>query len=109
MKKLVYLILILSISAVSQELGNYGTPIHSSINNTVGTVVQDQVSPAYIISYKEAFERINIVTETEKYQLGDQAYLLFDYNNDGNMDLVGWLQNVTPCDDCDGYVTGYGK
>ena len=100
---------IINVNLQSQDLANYGTPTHSSINNTVGTVVQDQVSPAYIISHKEAVERINIETETERYILGDQAYLLFDYNNDGNMDLVGWLQNVTPCDDCDGYVTGYGK
>jgi hypothetical protein len=109
LKKIIYLILIISNSATCQELANYGTPIHSSINNTVGTVVQDQVSPAYIISFKEATERINIETDTEKYTLGDQAYLLFDYDNDGNMDLVGWLQNETPCNDCDGYVTGYGK
>ena len=109
LKKIIYLILIISNSAICQELANYGTPIHSSINNTVGTVVQDQVSPAYIISFKEATDRINIETDTEKYILGDQAYLLFDYNNDGNMDLVGWLQNATPCNDCDGYVTGYGK
>ena len=102
-------LLIININLQSQDLANYGTPTHSSINNTVGTVVQDQVSPAYIISYKEAVERINIETETEKYILGDQAYLLFDYNNDGNMDLVGWLQNLSPCNDCDGYVTGYGK
>lgn len=93
----------------SQNLGNYGTPSHSTINNTVGTVVQDQVSPAYIISYKEATEKINIKNEQEWYNLGDQAYLLFDYDNDGNMDLVGWLQNVSPCNDCAGYVTGYGK
>jgi hypothetical protein len=73
LKKIIYLILIISNSATCQELANYGTPIHSSINNTVGTVVQDQVSPAYIISFKEATERINIETDTEKYTLGDQA------------------------------------
>ena len=97
-------------SANSQELDNYGVPVHSAINNTVGTIVQDQVGPAYIISYKEAAERININNEQDGvYSLGDQGYLLFDYNNDGKMDLVGWLQNTTPCNDCDGYVTGYGK
>ena len=101
--------LIANIILYSQDLANYGTPAHSTINNTVGTIVQDQSSPAYIISYKEAAQRINIENEQERYVLGDQAYLLFDYNNDDNMDLVGWLQNLTPCDDCDGYVTGYGK
>ena len=101
--------LITHIFLYSQDLANYGTPTHSAINNTVGTIVQDQSSPAYIISYKEAAQRINIENEQERYVLGDQAYLLFDYNNDDKMDLVGWLQNVTPCDDCDGYVTGYGK
>ena len=30
----------------SQDLANYGTPSHSIINNTVGTIVQDQSSPA---------------------------------------------------------------
>ena len=69
MKKIIYLILILSNSAICQELANYGTPIHSSINNTVGTVVQDQVSPAYIISFKEATERINIENETESEKI----------------------------------------
>ena len=74
-------LLIINVNLQSQDLANYGTPTHSSINNTVGTVVQDQVSPAYIISHKEAVERINIETETERYILGDQAYLLFDYNS----------------------------
>ena len=109
MKNLFYIALILSIPSFSQELNNYATPTHSSINNTVGTIVQDQVSPAYIISYKEAVEKINIKNIQERYVLGDQSYLIFDYNDDGNMDLVGWLQNVTSCNDCDGYVTGYGK
>ena len=110
MKKLFYLILFLSISAVCQELDNYGTPTHSNINNTVGTIIQDQVGPANIISYKEAAERININNDQDGvYLLGDQAYLLFDYNNDGKMDLIGWLQNTTPCNDCAGYVTGFGK
>ena len=110
MKKLFYLILFLSMSAVCQELDNYGTPTHSNINNTVGTIIQDQVGPANIISYKEAAERININNDQDGvYLLGDQAYLLFDYNNDGKMDLIGWLQNTTPCNDCAGYVTGFGK
>ena len=104
------ILLCLITSANSQELDNYGVPVHSAINNTVGTIVQDQVGPAYIISYKEAAERININNEQDGvYNLGSQGYLLFDYNNDGKMDLVGWLQNTTPCNDCDGYVTGYGK
>ena len=65
MKKLLFLTLFLSISAICQELDNYGTPSHSNINNTVGTIIQDQVGPAYIISYKEAAERININNENE--------------------------------------------
>lgn len=49
MKKLLFLTLSLSISAICQELDNYGTPSHSNINNTVGTIIQDQVAPLYYI------------------------------------------------------------
>jgi topoisomerase IA-like protein len=60
MKNLVYVILILSISAVSQELGNYGYPVYSEINNTTGEAVNNRVGAGRFISRAEAAKRINI-------------------------------------------------
>ena len=54
-------------------------------------------------------EKINIYNgETEVYLLGDQSYALFDYDGDGDLDLFGWMVNISPATSV-GYVSGPGR
>ena len=109
MKKLVYLILILSISAVSQELDNYDHPVYSEINNTTGEAVNNRVGAGRFISRAEAAEKININNGASgTFILGENAQILFDFDNDGDLDFFGWLVNITPVAG-GANVTGPGK
>ncbi|NVJ89365.1 MAG: VCBS repeat-containing protein [Flavobacteriaceae bacterium] len=97
MKKLIYLILILSISAISQELDNYDHPVYSEINNTTGEAVNNRVGAGRFISRAEAAEKININNGASgTFILGENAQILFDFDNDGDLDFFGWLSNITP-------------
>ncbi|MDC1433914.1 hypothetical protein N8147_00005 [Flavobacteriaceae bacterium] len=90
-------------------LGNYGFPSYSSINQTTGNYISNRESSGRFISRDEAEEKINIRNgPNEEFLLSDQAQALFDFDGDGDLDLFGWMVNISSATSI-GYISGPGK
>jgi len=77
------------------------TASYKGINLTVGNIQNnltfrgayyhiDELIKSFSFDIKDNSNVLN------HYQLHDHNYVLFDYNNDGYMDLFGWMFNFTP-------------
>lgn len=76
-------------------------PTYSNINNTTGNINNNiKFRGGYYhideINAKFTFTITDNKNGTSKYQMSDHSYVFFDYNNDGYLDLFGWLYNLTP-------------
>ena len=90
-------------------LGNYGFPSYSSINQSTGNYISNKESSGRFISRDEAEEKINIRNgPNEEFLLSDQAQALFDFDGDGDLDLFGWMVNISSATSM-GYISGPGK
>lgn len=77
------------------------SPNYSNINSTVGNIQNNKYfRGAYYhideIKTKFTFDLTDNINGPSTYQMSDRCYVFFDYNNDGYLDLFGWLYNLTP-------------
>lgn len=74
-------------------------PNFSSINFTSSSIVINQFAPNEVMGSIELFERVDVRENCNgrcetHYELVGEFYKYFDFNDDGNPDLIGWYRNV---------------
>jgi hypothetical protein len=71
---------------------------YTGINATVGNLYDNKFfnGKYYHIENLIDFKSTDSRGILNSYQMSDQPYVYFDYNNDGYLDLFGWAYNLTP-------------
>ena len=88
------------------------TPRHSTINSNIGNIKNNYYHPGHILTSDFIYNTIDIRENCDctacncqvKFNLMNNTSRYFDYNNDGLLDLFGFLQNNS-----NGYSVGFGK
>ena len=88
------------------------TPRHSTINSNIGNIKNNYYHPGHILTSDFIYNTIDIRENCDctacncqvKFNLLNNTSRYFDYNNDGLLDLFGFLQNNS-----NGYSVGFGK
>lgn len=88
------------------------SPVYPSVNNTVGNIKTNYYHPGRVLTPDIIENFIDLRENCDctgcscrvSYNLCNNSSRYIDYNNDGLIDLFGWLINNS-----DGYAVGYGK
>jgi hypothetical protein len=77
----------------------------SSINQTSSNFKPSKFAPKMLIGPEEIRDKIDIITSTNRNVLKTNGYRYFDFNNDGKVDLFGYMNNFT-FSNLTGYLPG---
>lgn len=88
------------------------SPNYPTINNKIGNIVKNKYHPGKILTPDVIDSFIDLKENCDcigcgcrvKFNLNSDTSVYFDYNNDGLIDLFGFLENNS-----DGYRVGFGK
>lgn len=73
------------------------TANYTSINLTVGNINNNKYFRGNYYTLDDINSMFSFkMNDGNTYQMSDHSYAFFDFNNDGYLDLFGWLYNLTP-------------
>ena len=73
------------------------TANYTGINLTVGNINNNKHFRGNYYTLDDINSQFSFkLSDGNTYQMSDHTYVFFDYNNDGYLDLFGWVYNLTP-------------
>lgn len=73
------------------------TANYIGINLTVGNINNNKNFRGNYYTLEDINTKFSFkLSDGNTYQMSDHTYVFFDYNNDGYLDLFGWVYNLTP-------------